>query len=145
MVLIYRGAAVIGPDGRAIVHLPDYFDALNKNPMIQLTGVGSPEVVYVAEEVTGNRFVIGGKPNTKVYWTVTGERKNPSAEIIKIIMPVEQPKDGALAGRSLDDDFLCGTKNQLERMGKADKFQFRTQTGQQKYEDSKRIPSEKRK
>jgi hypothetical protein len=142
MVLIYRGSAVIGADGKALVQLPNYFDALNQNPMIQLTGIGTYEV-FVAEKVKGNQFVIGGKPGTEVYWTVTGDRKDPSAEITRIIMPVEQPKDGELRGRSLDDDFLCATKEQLERMGKAHLFQFRTSFGQQKYENSKRRLLEK--
>ena len=34
VMLIYRGVAYIGTNGRADVQLPDYFDALNKNPMI---------------------------------------------------------------------------------------------------------------
>jgi hypothetical protein len=47
---------------------------------------------------------------------------------------VEQPKEGELAGHSLDDDFLATTRSQLERMGKADEFEFRTPAGQEKYE-----------
>jgi len=137
MVLIYRGVAVIGAGGRAEVQLPDYYDALNENSQIQLTGVGTYEV-YIAEKVQNNRFVIGGKPGTEVHWMVTGERKDPSAEITKIIMPVEQPKDGNLAGRSLDDDFLYSTREQLERMGKAGEFKFRLATSQQRYEEMRR-------
>jgi hypothetical protein len=136
MVLIYRGVAILDPDGRAEVHLPDYFDALNRNPMVQLTGVGTSDV-YVAEKITGNRFVIGGKPNTEVYWTVTGDRKDPSAEITRILMPVEQLKEGDLAGHSLDDDFLATTMDQLERMGRASRFSFRTQAGREKYQRSR--------
>ena len=138
MVLIYRGSVVIDENGKAEVQLPDYFDALNKNPMIQLTGIGSSDI-YVAEKVHDNRFVIGGKPNTEVYWTATGERKDPSAEITKIIMPVEQIKDGELAGHSLDDDFLATTMTQLKRMGKAGQFKFRTAAGQQKYQVMKEM------
>ena len=137
MVLIYRGVSHIGGDGRVEVHLPNYFDALNRNPMVQLTGVGTYEV-FIAERVKDNRFVIGGKPGTEVHWTVTAERKDQSAEITRIIMPVEQAKDGDLAGRSLDDDFLVTTKAQLEQMGQAGQFQFRTQRGRQKYENSRR-------
>jgi hypothetical protein len=143
MVLIYRGIAVIGTDGNVVVHLPDYYDALNKNSQIQLTGVGTYEV-FVAERVQNNRFVIGGKPGTEVHWVVTGERKDPSAEITKIIMPVEQPKDGDLAGRSLDDDFLCSTREQLERMGRAAEFKFRLASSQQRYEEMKRMITENR-
>jgi hypothetical protein len=134
MVLIYRGAAVLGSDGRAAVSLPDYFDALGKNPMVQLTGVGTSDV-FVAEKVTNNRFVIGGTPGKEVYWTVTAARKDPSAEITEILMPVEQAKEGSLSGRSLDDDFLATTMSQLERMGQAGRFSFRTQRGRAKYEE----------
>ncbi len=138
MVLIYRGSAVIGENGRATVHLPDYFNALNKNPMIQLTGVKSNDV-WVEEEVAQNTFMIGGKPGVKVYWTVTGERKDPSADVIKIIMPVEQLKEGDLTGRSLDDDFLVSALAQLERMGKADGFKFRHASEQKRYEEMKQM------
>jgi len=139
MVLIYRGVAVIGADGRATVHLPEYFDALNRNPMIHLTGVGTPDV-YVVEEVHNNQFVIGGKPGTKVYWMVTGERKDQSAEIIRALMPVEQPKTGALVDRSLDDEFLATTMKQLEEMGISHKFHFRTAAGRRRYELMKQPP-----
>jgi hypothetical protein len=133
MVLIYRGTAAIGPSGRAEVHLPVYFDELSQNPMVQLTGVGTSDV-FVAEKVRGNRFVIGGKPGTEVYWTVTGDRRDQSAEIIRTVMPVEQQKEGGLAGRSLDDEFLAATANQLEQMGVASKFSPRTQAGRKRYE-----------
>jgi len=139
MVLIYRGVAVIGADGRATVHLPEYFDALNRNPMIHLTGVGTSDV-YVVEEIHNNQFVIGGKPGTKVYWMVTGERKDQSAEIIRALMPVEQQKTGALVGRSLDDEFLATTMMQLEEMGISHKFHFRTAAGRRRYELMKQPP-----
>jgi hypothetical protein len=48
--------------------------------------------------------------------------------------PVEQPRSGVLAGGSLDDDYLVGTMEQLERMGEAGRFQFRTARGRQNYE-----------
>jgi hypothetical protein len=141
MVLIYRGKAIIGEDGRCAVHLPDYFDALNENPQIQLTGVGTYEV-FIAENEKNNGFVIGGKPGTEVHWTVTGCRKDPSAEITKILMPVEQVKEGGLAGRSLDDELLVSTMAQLERMGKADGFKFRHASEQNRYEEMKRMIEE---
>jgi hypothetical protein len=105
--------------------------------MVQLTGVGGPDVVYVAEDVAGNRFVIGGKPGTKVYWQVTGERKDVSAEATRRMMPVEQPKTGDLAGRMLDDEFLSGCMDQLVREGKAQGIDFRTAGGRQRYEKMK--------
>ena len=136
---IYDGEAVLDASGRAVVTLPDYFDALNRKPRVQLTGVGGPDVVYVAEDVSGNRFVIGGKPGTKVYWQVTGERQDVSAEITRRLMPVEQPKTGVLAGTMLDDDFLRGAMDQLVREGKAQGIDFRTAAGRQRYEKMKQL------
>jgi hypothetical protein len=133
----YSGSVVLNANGRARVDLPDYFDALNRNPRVQLTGVGSADVVYVAEDFQSNQFTIGGKPGMKVYWTVIADRKDQSAEITRVIMPVEQHKDGDLAGRSLDDEFLCVTMEQLEQMGQAGSFQFRTAAGRNRYEEVK--------
>jgi len=144
MVFIYRGVAKIGEDGRAEIRLPNYFDALNQNPMIQLTGVGTSDV-YIVENVKNNCFTIGGKSGAEVHWIVTGERKDPSAEITKTLIPIEQLKDGNLANRSLDDDFLCSTKMQLEHIGKANQFQFRTDQGRKRYEDMKMQFFEKKK
>ncbi len=143
MVLIYRGVVHLDKNGRAEVMLPDYFDALNKNPQIQLTGVGTYEV-FIVENVRDNRFVIGGKPDTEVHWTVTGERSDPSAEITKIVLPVEQSKEGEFIGHSIDDDFLATTKDYLDKIGRADGFTFRTEKGRQKYEEMQRMTSERK-
>ncbi|MFO7637827.1 MAG: hypothetical protein R6X14_00760 [bacterium] len=130
---IYDGEARLDESGRAVVNLPDYFDALNRNPRVQLTGVGSSDV-HLAEKVSGNRFVIGGTPGIEVYWQVTGERQDVSAEATRRMMPVEQPKTGELAGTMLDDDFLVGCMDQLEREGKAQGIDFRTAAGRRRYE-----------
>jgi hypothetical protein len=136
---LYSGSVVLDAIGRGEVRLPDYFDALNRNPRVQLTGVGSSDVVYVTEDISGNRFVVGGRPGMKVYWQVTGDRKDPSAEVIRAMMPVEQPKTGALAGRMLDDDFLAGCIDQLVREGKAAGIDFRTAAGRARYERMKQL------
>ncbi len=133
---LYSGSIVLSAEGLGEVLLPDYFETLNRNPRVQLTGVGTSEV-YVAEDVGGCRFVVGGKPGAKVYWQVTGDRKDVSAEVIRRLMPVEQPKTGALAGRMLDDDFLAGCMDQLMRDGSAQGIDFRTAAGRQRYEDTK--------
>ncbi len=133
---LYDGEVILDASGRATVHLPDYFSALNRKPRIQLTGVGTSDV-YVAEDINGNTFVIGGKPGAKVYWQVTGERADVSAEAIRRIMPVEQPKTGALSGRMLDDEFLSGCMEQLEREGKSQGINFRTPEGRRRYEQIK--------
>jgi len=136
---LYDGEVVLDVSGRATVHLPEYFSALNRRPRIQLTGVGTSNV-YIAEDIKGNTFVIGGKPGTKVYWQVTGERADVSAEVIRRLMPVEQKKTGELAGRMLDDEFLAGCMDQLEREGKASGISFRTPAGRQRYELMKNPP-----
>jgi hypothetical protein len=136
---IYEGSVVLDATGLAEVTLPDYFSALNRNPHIQLTGVGSADVVYVAEKLSGNRFIIGGKPGMEVYWQVTGERQDVSAEVTRRMMPVEQPKTGELAGRMLDDDFLSGCMGQLVREGKAQGIDFRTAAGRMRYEQMRRM------
>ena len=139
---IYDGEAVLDASGRAVVTLPDYFNALNRAPRVQLTGVGSADV-YLAEKVSGNRFAIGGKPGTEVYWQVTGERRDVSAEATRRMMPVEQPKTGALAGRMLDDEFISGCMDQLVREGKASGISFRTAGGRARYEKMRRMAGEK--
>lgn len=141
MVLIYQGETKIGPDGLVEVVLPDYFDALTRNPMISLTGIGGPDV-YIVKNVENNRFVIGGTPGIEVDWMVTAERKDQSSEIIRLLLPVEQTKEGERRGHSLDDDFLAATRLQLEEMGKADGFNFRTDEGRKKYEATKRSLTE---
>jgi len=138
---LYEGEAVLDAAGKAEVNLPDYFNVLNRAPRIHLTGIGSSDV-YVLEKVKENRFVIGGKPGTEVYWMVTGSRKDPSAEITKILMPVEQVKEGGLVGRSLDDEFLVVTMEQLELMGQSAGFKFRHASEQKRYEEMKRMIQE---
>jgi hypothetical protein len=136
MLNLYRGSVILDANGRAEVKLPEYFSALNRNPMVVVSGVGTSDV-YILEEVKGNRFVIGGKPGTKVYWIVTGERNDVSAEAIRRLMPVEQLKTEALYGRMLDDEFLSGCMEQLEREGKAQGINFRTPEGRRRYEQMK--------
>ena len=136
MLNLYRGSVILDANGRAEVKLPEYFSALNRNPMVVVSGVGTSDV-YILEEVKGNRFVIGGKPGTKVNWIVTGERADVSAEAIRRLMPVEQLKTEALSGRMLDDEFLSGCMEQLEREGKAQGINFRTPEGRRRYEQMK--------
>jgi len=132
-VFVYNGTAYIKDNGRVEVKLPDYFDKINKNPRIQLTGIGTYEI-FVAEDIIGNRFTIGGKPGTKVYWTVTAERKDVHARIAKILTPVEQPKTDHLIGHSLDDDAMIGIYDRIKTQGD---FQWRTEEGRRVHNESK--------
>jgi hypothetical protein len=141
IVVSFRGSAVIGTDGRVVAELPAYFEALCRNPMVQLTGIGTYEV-YVADKVVGNRFVIGGRPGTEVYWTVTGERKDQLAEVTRLRMPVQKRRTGALAGRSISDANLVGAMPELQRLGLGGRFSFRTAAGRRHYEEMLKRASE---
>jgi hypothetical protein len=67
---IYDGVVVLDAKGRAWVILPEWFEALNQDFRYQLTAMGaSGPNLYVAAEISGNRFKIaGGKPGSKVSW-----------------------------------------------------------------------------
>jgi hypothetical protein len=97
---IYDGVAVLDANGAATVELPPYFEALNRDFRYQLTPIGVYAPLYIAAEVAGNRFTIGGgQPGLKVSWQVTGIRHDPYAEQNRIV--VEQEKPGAERGRYL--------------------------------------------
>jgi hypothetical protein len=60
------------------VKLPEWFEAVNKDFRYSLTPIGaSGQGLYIAEEVSNNRFKIaGGLPGAKVSWQVTGIRSD---------------------------------------------------------------------
>ncbi|HSR31859.1 MAG TPA: hypothetical protein VLY63_14945 [Anaerolineae bacterium] len=92
MMNVYNGNVVLDASGAAWVELPDYFEALNRDFRYQLTPIGTAmPSLYIAEEVSGNRFKIaGGQPRGKVSWQVTGIRQDAFAEANRI--PVEEDK-----------------------------------------------------
>ncbi len=74
---IYRGNAVFDANGEAIIELPDYYDAINKNPSYNLTPVGGYAQLYVKEEISEGKFIIGGgTQGLKVSWTIYAERND---------------------------------------------------------------------
>jgi hypothetical protein len=88
---VYDGVATMDMRGEAVVELPHYFEAANKDFRYQLTCIGGFAPVYVAEEMSDNRFKIaGGEPGMKVSWLVTGIRKDPVAELNRIQVEVEK-------------------------------------------------------
>ena len=98
---VYDGVVTLDAQGEALVPLPDYFEATNKNFRYQLTCIGGFAPVYIAEEISNNRFKIaGGEPGMKVSWLVTGIRKDPVADLNRI--QVEVDKDPADRGRYLN-------------------------------------------
>ena len=77
---VYRGTVELDGNGQAIIELPDYFEAANTNFSYHLTAIGTPNAPYVLEEISNNKFVVAGTPNTKVSWQVYGERNDPTLQ-----------------------------------------------------------------
>ena len=80
MMNIYNGNIICDSNGLAIVELPEYFDALNKDVKYNLTCIGSFSPVFIKEKVKGNKFIIaGGIPGLEVSWQVSGIRQDAFA------------------------------------------------------------------
>jgi len=91
MMNIYNGNTTTDASGEAIVTLPDYFEALNKDFRYQLTVIGVFAQAIVAKEVAGNQFTIKtNQPNVKVSWQVTGVRQDAWANAHRIVPEVEK-------------------------------------------------------
>ena len=75
---VYSGNVVTDSNGDAVVDLPDWFEALNRDYRYQLTTVGTFAQAIVADEIKNNRFRIQtSAPSVKVSWQVTGVRSDP--------------------------------------------------------------------
>lgn len=100
MMNIYNGNVVTDANGNAIVELPAYFEALNKDFRYQLTVVGTFAQAIIGEKVSGNHFTIRTSvPNVEVSWQVTGIRKDAYAEAHRVKPEVE--KETELKGKYL--------------------------------------------
>ena len=74
---VYSGNVVTNAKGEAVVTLPEWFEALNRDLRYQLTVIGTFAQVIVAEKVKQNRFAIRtSAPNVEVSWQVTGVRSD---------------------------------------------------------------------
>ncbi len=97
---IYDGNITTDHNGMAVVELPDYFEALNRDFRYQLTVVGQFAQAIVAEEVKENRFTIqSSAPGVKVSWQVTGIRQDAWANKNRI--KVEEDKSETERGHYL--------------------------------------------
>jgi hypothetical protein len=95
MMNVYNGNVVLNANGEAVVDMPEWFEALNRDFRYQLTALGAPGPnLYIAQEIESNRFVIaGGTPGARVSWLVTGIRQDPFAEHNRIPVEEEKPAD----------------------------------------------------
>ncbi|MEN8194199.1 MAG: hypothetical protein ABFS12_15350 [Bacteroidota bacterium] len=97
---IYDGNVTTDANGNAIIELPEWFEALNKDFRYQLTVVGEFAQAIVYKEINNNHFSIKtDKPNIKVSWQVTGIRQDPFANSNRI--PVEEMKKPEERGKYL--------------------------------------------
>jgi hypothetical protein len=91
---VYDGVVTLDANGEAEVVMPEWFEALNQEFRYQLTTIGGFAPVYIAEEISGNRFKIaGGSAGMKVSWQVTGIRHDPYAEAHQVSVEEDKPAD----------------------------------------------------
>lgn len=98
----YSGNIVTDASGKALVALPDYFEALNKDFRYQLTVVGGGFAqAIISREVSSNQFEIAtSAPNIKVSWEVKGVRND--ARMKRFPFVAEAEKVGAQRGQYFD-------------------------------------------
>jgi hypothetical protein len=91
MMNVYNGNTTTDATGTAVVTLPDYFEALNKDFRYQLTVIGVFAQAIVSKEVSANTFEIKTNiPNVKVSWQVTGIRHDVWADAHRVVPEVEK-------------------------------------------------------
>jgi hypothetical protein len=106
MMNIYNGNVMLDSKGEAVIALPDWFGALNKDFRYQLTAIGAPGPnLYIAEKVSNNHFrIAGGTAGMEVSWQVTGIRQDAYANAHRI--PVEEMKADKERGYYLHPDLF---------------------------------------
>jgi len=94
MMNIYNGNIVTDASGAAMVTMPDWFEALNRDFRYQLTVIGQQAQAWIASEVVNRAFTIKtDKGNVKVSWQVTGIRQDAWANAHRIPLEVEKAPD----------------------------------------------------
>ena len=94
MMNVYNGTVKLDRKGEAVVKLPAYFEALNKDFRYQLTAIGAPAPnLHIARKISDNDFIIaGGKPGMEVSWQVTGIRNDAYAKAHRIVSEVNKER-----------------------------------------------------
>jgi hypothetical protein len=75
---VYSGNITLDYAGRAVVQLPEYFSAINRDVRYQLTPIGAWAPIYIARKVQDNTFFIaGGVEGMEVSWRIEAVRNDP--------------------------------------------------------------------
>jgi hypothetical protein len=92
---LYDGIVQLDDDGSAWIELPEWFGELNRDFRYQLTAIGRPAPdLHIAEEISENHFrIAGGTAGMKVSWQVTGIRKDPWAEMNRLVVEEDKPEE----------------------------------------------------
>ncbi|MFZ2886835.1 MAG: hypothetical protein WA021_03380 [Minisyncoccia bacterium] len=95
---IYDGIATLDKNGEAMITLPAYFEALNRDFRYQLRALDEAQPnLHIKSEIEDNRFAIGGgKPGKRVSWQVTGIRHDPYILANPIIPEVSKGPDAEI-------------------------------------------------
>jgi hypothetical protein len=105
MLNVYSGTVTTDQHGSALVKLPHYFEALNRDFRYQLTVIRGFARATIHQEIKGNEFEIKtDAPHVKVCWQVTGVRKDAWAEAHRIVD--EEDKPAAQRGRYLHPELF---------------------------------------
>jgi hypothetical protein len=97
MMNIYSGNITTDSDSTAVVKLPDYFQAANKDFKYQLTVIGKFAQAIVFEEINNNSFVVKtSEANIKVSWQVMTVRADKYADKNRIIPEQDKIEKGTL-------------------------------------------------
>lgn len=97
---VYSGNVTTDSNGLAVVGLPRYFEAINRDLRYQLTVLGSFAQAIVAAPVQNNQFTIRtDKPSVTVSWQVMGVRNDAYARARPFV--AERPKTGVEVGSRL--------------------------------------------
>ena len=92
MMNVYNGNVTTDGAGRAVVKMPGWFEALNRDFRYQLTVIGQFAQAMVASEIANHTFTIQtDKPNVKVSWQITGIRQDAWANAHRIPVELEKP------------------------------------------------------
>jgi hypothetical protein len=116
MMNIYNGNVITGANGEAVVTLPDYFEALNRDFRYLLTVIGQFAQAIVESEIADSRFTIKtDQPKVKVSWQVTGIRHDHFAN--KNPFLVEQTKPESERGFYLHPELFNTPEEKRHRVG----------------------------